>query len=83
MDEEQNADDDLLVDTLTSSDLDLLEKKLKLVGIRNNPFDPQTFNTNPQFYVVYYYYHHHFGSNHEIEITTSLNLLPSLCRFYD
>eukprot|EP01083_Nonionella_stella_P021544 59724_1 len=85
-------DDDLLVDmdqirTLISSDLpsdlDLLETKLKLDGIRDDPFDPATFETNAQFLCRILLLPASFRWNHDNEMTTPLNLLASLCRFYD
>ena len=85
-------DDELMVDmdeirTLISSDLssdlDLLEKKLKLDGIRNDPFDPETFETSPQFLCRILLLPASFRSSEVIEVTTPLKLLASLCRFYD
>ena len=65
------------------SDLILLEKMLKLDGIREDPFHAPTFCANPQFLCRILLLPASFRSNHDLEITTPLNLLSALCRFYD
>ena len=90
--QDEDADEDMTVDmdeirALISSDsisdLDAVEQKLKIDGIRRDPFDVETFVTSPQFLCRVLLLPASFRSNHELEITTPFDLLASICRFYD